>query len=95
MASVYEMVTEQVVKALESGIVPWRKPWSGGHRAPMNIQGREYRGINVFLLGLAEYATPYWLTYRQAKERGGHVRKGERGRMVILWRWLENEKTGD
>jgi antirestriction protein ArdC len=50
MASVYEIVTEQVVKALESGVCPWRKPWSGGHRAPMNIVGREYRGINVFLL---------------------------------------------
>ena len=95
MASVYEIVTEQVVRALESGECPWRKPWNGGHRAPMNITGREYRGINVFLLGLAGYESPYWLTYRQAIERGGHVRKGEKGRAVVLWRWLEDEEKGD
>lgn len=95
MASVYEIVTEQVVKALEEGVVPWRKPWSGGHRAPMNITGREYRGINVLLLGMAPYESPYWITYRQAVERGGHVKKGERGRMVVLWRWLEDKETGD
>jgi hypothetical protein len=64
MASVYEIVTEQVVRALESGECPWRQPWNGGHRAPMNITGREYRGINVFFLGLAGYESPYWLTYR-------------------------------
>jgi antirestriction protein ArdC len=95
MASVYEIVTEQMVKALESGVCPWRKPWSGGHRAPMNITGREYRGINVFLLGTAGYESPYWITYRQAEERGGYVRKGERGRIVVLWRWMENKETGD
>jgi antirestriction protein ArdC len=61
----------------------------------MNISGREYRGVNVFLLGLSEYASPYWLTYRQAMERGGHVRKGERGQLVVLWRWLKNEETGE
>ncbi len=95
MASVYEIVTEQVVRALEAGECPWRKPWNGGHRAPMNITGREYRGVNVFLLGLAGYESPYWLTYRQASERGGYVKKGEKGRPVVLWRWLEDEKTGD
>lgn len=93
--SVYEIVTEQVVKALESGVCPWRKPWSGGHRAPMNVSGREYRGINVFLLGLSGYESPYWITYRQAQEKGGNVRKGERGQLVVFWRWLKNEETGD
>jgi antirestriction protein ArdC len=95
MASVYEIVTEQVIQALEQGIVPWRKPWCGGHGAPMNITGREYRGVNVLLLGLAQYASPYWLTYRQATERGGHVKKGEHGRLVVLWRWHKDETTGE
>jgi antirestriction protein ArdC len=95
MASVYEIVTEQVVKALEEGVIPWRKPWSGGYRAPMNITGREYRGLNVFLLGMAGYESPYWLTFRQATDRNGYIRKGEKGRIVVLWRWAKDEKTGD
>jgi antirestriction protein ArdC len=95
MASVYEIVTEQVVQALEAGQCPWRKPWNAGHCTPRNITGREYRGINVFLLGLAGYESPYWLTYRQATERGGYIRKGEKGRPVVLWRWYEDEETGE
>ncbi len=95
MASVYEIVTEQMVNALESGVCPWRKPWAGGHGAPMNISGREYRGVNVFLLGLSGYESPYWMTYRQAQEKGGHVKKGERGQLVVFWKWLKNDETGE
>jgi len=61
----------------------------------MSITGREYRGINVLLLGMAPYESPYWITYKQAMDRGGHVKKGERGRLVVLWRWLKDKATGD
>jgi antirestriction protein ArdC len=53
----------------------------------MNLaSGRGYRGINVFLLSSSGYGSPYWLTYKQATERGGHVRKGEHGRKVVFWK---------
>ena len=78
MATVYEIVTEQIVRALENGVVPWRKPWSGGHRAPMNISGREYRGINVFILGLASTVALLADVPGRPWSRGGHVRKARR-----------------
>ena len=83
-ASVYEIVTEQVIKQLESGVAPWRKPWRT--EMPCNlISGKEYRGMNVFLLGSQGYASRYWLTFNQANKLGGHVRKGEQSSIVTFW----------
>src|SRR6202521_2833610 len=84
-SSVYSIVTEQILKQLESGVAPWHRPWST--QIPKNlVSGRGYRGINVFLLSASGYGSPYWLTYKQATERGGHVRKGEHGTKVIFWK---------
>jgi antirestriction protein ArdC len=90
---VYEIVTERILALLAEGVVPWRRTWSGGYEAPKNLKSRKaYRGINVFLLGCAGYASPWWLTFKQAKELGGSVRKGEKGSRVIFWRWIEKER---
>jgi antirestriction protein ArdC len=84
-SSVYQIITEQIVKQLESGVAPWHKPWAT--QIPRNLaSGRAYRGINVFLLASRGYGSPYWLTYKQATERGGHVRKGEHGSKVVFWK---------
>jgi antirestriction protein ArdC len=83
-ASVYEIVTEQVIRQLESGVAPWRKPWRT--EMPCNlVSGKEYRGMNVFLLGSQGYASRYWLTFNQANKLGGHVRKGEHSSLVTFW----------
>ena len=75
-ASVYEIVTEQVIKQLESGVAPWRKPWRT--EMPCNlVSGKAYRGMNVFLLGSQGYASRFWLTFNQANKLGGHVKRGE------------------
>lgn len=90
MASVYDIITARVVEQLESGTVPWRKPWSGPEAFPRNaISRKPYRGINAFLLGAAAYSSPAWITYKQAEAAGGNVRKGERGLPVVFWNWLE------
>ncbi len=84
---VYSAVTDRIVAALESGVVPWRKPWSTGSGMPVNIRnGRAYRGVNVLLLGLAGYSDPRWGTYKAIRECGGQVRRGEKGTRVILWK---------
>jgi antirestriction protein ArdC len=84
-SSVYSIVTEQILKQLESGVAPWHRPWTT--QLPKNlVSGRGYRGINVFLLTSSGYGSPYWLTYKQATERGGHVRKGEHGTKVVFWK---------
>ena len=84
-SSVYSIVTEQILKQLESGVAPWHRPWTT--EIPKNLSsGRAYRGINVFLLASNGYGSGYWLTYKQATERGGHVRKGEHGTKIVFWK---------
>src|SRR5215471_7468335 len=88
--NVYEIITQRIMEQLEQGTVPWQQPWY--HRAgmPRNLLSqKDYRGINVWLLASAGYSSPYWLTYRQAQEIGGHVRRGEHGSPVVFWKWLE------
>jgi len=73
----YQVITDRIVGLLERGMVPWQKPWQGGEMVPRNLISRkEYRGVNVFLLHAMMYESPFWLTFNQAKELGGHVKKG-------------------
>ena len=87
----YAETTARIVAALEHGAPPWVRPWSTIPDAlPMNAQTRRpYRGINFALLSLeAErqgYGVNRWLTFRQALELGGFVRKGEQGSPVVFW----------
>ncbi|HTC63613.1 MAG TPA: zincin-like metallopeptidase domain-containing protein [Candidatus Saccharimonadales bacterium] len=83
-SSVYQVVTEQILKQLESGVVPWRKPWRT--EPPCNLlSGKTYRGINTFLLASQGYGSRYWLTFNQASKLGGSVRKGEKSSIVTFW----------
>lgn len=85
---VYEEVTNQIVALLEAGTRPWSPRWaSGGASLPLRHEGTAYRGINILLLWSAAmargYTNPHWMTYRQAHELGGQVRKGEKGNLVV------------
>jgi antirestriction protein ArdC len=61
--------------------------------------GIPYKGINVVMLWSAAvtkgYACPLWLTYKQAIELGGHVRKGETGELVIYANRITRTETDD
>jgi len=102
--SVYQIVNDQIIDILKSGSIPWEKPWHGGtHGEQKNLDsGKAYNGFNQFLTGLVsaekQYTTNYWLTFNQAKKRGGQVRKGERGVKITYFKFLEKERinsTGD
>lgn len=94
MSKVYEIVTQQILEQLERGVVPWARPWKVDGLAPANlVTRRAYRGINVILLGLRGATTPWWLTFRQAKELGGRVRAGAMSAPVIFWRWADRTST--
>lgn len=86
---VHQHVTDQIIKALEAGTKPWEQPWrsAGGSLRPLRFNGEPYRGINVVMLWGASqergFASPYWMTFQQALELGGCVRKGERGSKVV------------
>ncbi|AMK19606.1 antirestriction protein ArdC [Sphingobium sp. MI1205] len=91
-ASLYDEVTARIVSELEAGRFPWVQPWgrSGGTGPglPRNaLTGRAYSGVNVLILWGAViergFSSQSWLTFRQAQEAGGCVRKGERGQTVV------------
>jgi antirestriction protein ArdC len=96
--SVYQVITDRIMALLEKGVVPWHQPWNCGEQAPQNLVSRKhYRGVNVFLLNAMHYASPYWLTFRQAQQLGGYIKRGERACPVVFWKWLDvdDKATGE
>jgi len=90
----YQTITNRIMELLEGGTIPWRKPWAAASTAPKNLaSGKPYQGINTILLGCTPYQSPYWLSYNQARERGGHVRKGEQGWPITFWRFVEKDES--
>jgi antirestriction protein ArdC len=87
--SVYEEVTRKIIEELEQGTAPWVKPWQGGDVGmPYNATSqRRYSGVNVLLLWGEGFAKGYrhngWLTFKQARGLGGHVKKGSRGCSIV------------
>ena len=85
-------ITERIITLLAQGTVPWQKPWKARTGLPRNlVSGKPYRGINVFLLLAMSYESPFWLTFRQALELGGTVRKGEKSCPVVFWKQMTIE----
>ena len=89
--TIYETVTTRILNQLAAGQVPWHKTWKTGLPKSLTT-GKEYRGVNLLVLGSAEYTSRYWLTFREAQRQGGHVRKGERASPVIYWKWRTPEE---
>lgn len=91
MKDIYQAVTDRIIAELETGTAPWVKPWSGeADPFPRNASSqRYYKGINVLTLGIESavrgYASNQWLTFRQALQHGGHVRKGETSTPVVYF----------
>jgi antirestriction protein ArdC len=83
---IYTIVTEKIINLLESGVVPWRRPWTSTGLPRNLVSKKPYRGVNFFLLSASKYVSPFWLTIRQANELGGHVRKGEESTVVVFWK---------
>src|SRR5438309_6705021 len=96
----YAEVSTRIVAELAAGAAPWAKPWSStsGANTPCNaVTNRPYSGCNVVLLWMAQaagYRTPRYLTFKQALELGGHVRKGERGTKVFFVKQLQVRDQG-
>ncbi len=94
--ALYDEVTAKIIAQLEAGRFPWVQPWaapdtSTGGLAPgmprNALTSRAYSGVNVLLLWGAviehRYPSQCWLTFKQALEAGGNVRKGEAGVPVV------------
>jgi antirestriction protein ArdC len=89
----YEIVTERIISLLERGVIPWRRPWAATGLPRNLVSKKTYRGINSFLLGATKYVSPYWLTFKQANQLGGAVRKGEHGEIVVFWKIEDADQT--
>lgn len=101
----FTVVTNKIITALEKGTTPWRKPWQTcnkelalHHGLPINaITGRAYSGINVMLLWIDTdnkgFSSHRWLTFKQAMDAGGNVRKGEKSTLVTLFKPFEKQAT--
>jgi antirestriction protein ArdC len=105
---IYSRITDQIIARLEEGTRPWIKPWNAEHAAgritrPLRHNGQPYSGINVLSLWMAAelqgYAAPIWMTFRQASELNAHVRKGEKGSLVVyansVTRTEHDDTTGE
>ncbi|KAB7725864.1 DUF1738 domain-containing protein [Rudanella paleaurantiibacter] len=101
---VYEFINEQVIKQLEKGVLPWRKPWKVAivegmeYSVPHNYATkRPYTGVNAFLLALTPYRTPMFLTFNQVKEKGGMVKQGAASLPIVFWKPIKvkNDMGGE
>ena len=105
----YQMVTDKICEMLEQGFIPWTKPWAmAATCAWSGHDGHAYTLLNQFLLAdpkiksfddMMKDVSGEWVTFKQALDRGGCVRKGESGRKIVFFRWIEEEdadghKTG-
>lgn len=89
-STVYAIITDRVIGLLEAGVCPWRQPWKSV--PPQNAaSGHEYRGINAMLLGSLSFPTAQYVSFKQARDMGGTVRKGEHGFPAVYWKMLEVE----
>lgn len=89
---IYAEITDRIIAEMESGIIPWEKPWTGtSNGAIRHVGGRPYSLLNQMLLGKpGEY-----LTFDQCKKEGGKVKKGAKSKMVVFWKFIAKEQRDE
>ena len=89
--NIYQEITDRIIAELEKGIIPWHKPWTGVKSGAISYAtGKPYSLMNQFLLKPGEYAT-----FKQVAEKGGHVKKGAKAKMVVFWKILHRDKKDE
>jgi antirestriction protein ArdC len=85
------MITARLIERIEATkTLPWKKPWTSVSLMPKNlVTKKNYRGVNVFLLHMLGYTSPYFLSMKQVNAMGGKVRKGEKSSPVVFWRIVD------
>jgi antirestriction protein ArdC len=87
-ADPYKIITDNIIKMMSKGIIPWQKPWTGEGTltTPRNIKtGRVYSGINFFILASSGYTSPLWMSFKEAVDKGGTVRKYQKSTPIQTW----------
>ena len=90
--NIHKEITENIIKVMEETGSKWTKEWTGGGMPNNPFTGSNYSGINVmqlFAVGhIKGYSSQKWGTYKQLIEKGGKVKKGEKGSPVIFYKTL-------
>lgn len=99
---IYETITNNIITELEKGQeLPWRKPWSaenavGNVGLPLRWNNIPYKGINTVILWMTasqhNYTSRFWLSFQQANELGGSIKKGEKSTMVVYTNKIDKEE---
>jgi antirestriction protein ArdC len=91
-----KQVAETVITAMETSGADWNKSW-GGSLPTSKATNKAYNGINHLLLSIYQtkynYSSHEWGTYKQWKENGGTVRKGEKGKLVVFYKTIDRKLT--
>ena len=92
---VYQVVTDSIISALESGSIPWLKPWKDGKNADISMPynattGKNYQGVNVLILWAKPFQSQGWLTYKQAAALNGNVKRGEKSTLITYWQFTNS-----
>ena len=95
---IHQAITDRIIEAMEQARTTGRRLWDSQPSLPLNLTtGKPYSGINVLILWAAGlqngYTSPYWLTYKQAADKGGQVRKGEHGTHCVFYKPWESTDT--
>lgn len=98
MQDLHEEITAQIIAAIEGGREGWKALWDKSLNLgiPYNYgTGKSYTGINILSLWNVALRKGYelntWMTYKQAKEQGGQVRKGEKSALGMFYKAIENK----
>lgn len=90
MSKVQQAITAKIIEHLENGVIPWKKPFNSDD-VINSVSKKAYRGINPFLLNMAGFESGEWMTFKQAKDKGGSVKKGEKGTRIIYFNLFEKD----
>lgn len=100
--NVYDIITKQIIKAMENGVGGWQRGWTIGAENGINglspanaTTGKTYTGINRLILSLTMhemgYKENFWVTYKQAEAEGWQVAKGQKGTMLTFYGSAEKD----
>lgn len=94
---VYQMITNRFTDQLKKGIIPWKRPWSEQGLPQNLVTGKQFRGVNLWLLAMLGFKRNLFLSFKQLKEIGGVAKEGEKSAPVVFWNWVEakDEDSGE
>lgn len=92
---IVDSITNKIISKLEAGEIVWKKPWKGMTLPKNYVTLKSYRGINPFVLLIDAqdkgFSSSLWITFKQAKALGGHIKRGSEGSEIIYWKINELE----